>query len=75
MLVDPVGQERTTDEYRALLAHTGFRLDRTIPARHRRVRSRSHTELTDDQDARDARQGHQTVYSRRADPRQVEMDY
>ncbi len=31
MLVAPGGQERTTDEYRALLAHAGFRLHRTIP--------------------------------------------
>lgn len=31
MLVAPGGQERTTDEYRALLTHTGFRLERTIP--------------------------------------------
>lgn len=31
MLVAPGGQERTTEEYRALLAHAGFRLDRAIP--------------------------------------------
>ncbi len=31
MLVAPGGQERTTDEYRALLAHAGFRLERAIP--------------------------------------------
>lgn len=31
MLVAPGGQERTIDEYRALLAHAGFRLDTTTP--------------------------------------------
>ncbi len=31
MLVMPGGQERTTEEYRALLAKSGFRLERVVP--------------------------------------------
>ena len=31
MLVMPGGQERTQEEYRALLAQTGFRLARVVP--------------------------------------------
>jgi hypothetical protein len=32
MLVMPGGQERTEEEYRALLGQTGFRLARVVPA-------------------------------------------
>ena len=31
MLVIPGGQERTAEEYRALLARAGFRLERVVP--------------------------------------------
>jgi hypothetical protein len=31
VLVAPGGQERTSDEYRALLADAGFRLNRAVP--------------------------------------------